>query len=57
MNCKIIIVEEDDVIEQAILTNYILGFEVVCEMNKESILNILLNECTKHCIQSDYSPI
>ena len=57
MSCKVSIVENNETLEQVILVDYINGFEVTCEMNQEDFLNILLSECTKHCMLSEYAQI
>ena len=57
MSCKVMLVENNETLEQVILVDYINGFEVTCEMNQEDFLNILLSECTKHCMLSEYAQI
>lgn len=57
MSCKVIIVENNETPEQVILVDYIYGFEVTCEMNEDDFLNVLLSECTSHCMLSDYIQI
>ena len=57
MSCKVMIVENNETLEQVILVDYINGFEVTCEMNQEDFLNILLSECTRPCMLSEYAQI
>ncbi len=57
MSCKVSIVENNETLEQVILVDYINGFEVTCEMVQNEFLIILLSECTRHCMMSEYIQI
>ena len=57
MSCKVMLVENNETLEQVILVDYINGFEVTCEMVQNEFLIILLSECTRHCMMSEYIQI